>query len=361
MTAPSCAALAARRGRGRAGHQPRSLTGRCRPPTATRSRELLLPALAAAGSRPRGRRGLRSSPSTCPTCAACAPTAAARRRRPLPVADASRRSTPAAARRAPAGAHRPLPAAGRLARALRAPAARLLCAHGRARRPLRARRRPAREAAGVDADARPRDPARRLRLPDPPAGRAPLPAELAAVEGPVILLFGLLRPYKGVDVLLEAFREIEGAELWIVGMPRMDLAAAATSWPRAARGPCASCPASSPTPRSPALLSPRRRRRAPVPRDRAVGRPLHGARLRQADRAERRRRLPRGRRARRRRPPGPRRATRRRSRRRSRELLARPGERERAGGRGRAAAAGPYSWDAIAARTLDLYRELVRG
>ena len=34
----------------------------------------------------------------------------------------------------------------------------------------------------------------------------PLPDELAAVEGPVILCFGLIRPYKGVDVLLEAFR-----------------------------------------------------------------------------------------------------------------------------------------------------------
>lgn len=52
----------------------------------------------------------------------------------------------------------------------------------------------------------------------------PLPAELAGAEGPVILCFGLVRPYKGVDVLLEAFRELEGAELWIVGMPRMDLA-----------------------------------------------------------------------------------------------------------------------------------------
>jgi glycosyltransferase involved in cell wall biosynthesis len=52
----------------------------------------------------------------------------------------------------------------------------------------------------------------------------PLPAELAAVEAPVILCFGLVRPYKGVDVLLEAFREIEGAELWVVGMPRMLLA-----------------------------------------------------------------------------------------------------------------------------------------
>jgi glycosyltransferase involved in cell wall biosynthesis len=51
-----------------------------------------------------------------------------------------------------------------------------------------------------------------------------LPPELARVEGPVILFFGLLRPYKGLDVLLEAWRGIEGAELWIVGMPRMDLA-----------------------------------------------------------------------------------------------------------------------------------------
>jgi glycosyltransferase involved in cell wall biosynthesis len=50
-----------------------------------------------------------------------------------------------------------------------------------------------------------------------------LPAELAAVEGPVVLLFGLLRPYKGIDVLLDAFRGVSGAELWIVGMPRMPL------------------------------------------------------------------------------------------------------------------------------------------
>jgi glycosyltransferase involved in cell wall biosynthesis len=47
----------------------------------------------------------------------------------------------------------------------------------------------------------------------------PLPAELAAVEEPVVLCFGLIRPYKGVDVLLDAFRSIGGAELWIVGRP----------------------------------------------------------------------------------------------------------------------------------------------
>jgi glycosyltransferase involved in cell wall biosynthesis len=50
----------------------------------------------------------------------------------------------------------------------------------------------------------------------------PLPAELEGAEGPVILFFGLLRPYKGLDTLLRAFCEVEGAELWIVGNPRMD-------------------------------------------------------------------------------------------------------------------------------------------
>jgi len=48
---------------------------------------------------------------------------------------------------------------------------------------------------------------------------APLPDDLATVDGPVILCFGLIRPYKGVDVLLDAFRSVEGAELWVVGRP----------------------------------------------------------------------------------------------------------------------------------------------
>jgi glycosyltransferase involved in cell wall biosynthesis len=51
----------------------------------------------------------------------------------------------------------------------------------------------------------------------------PLPPELEGAEGPVILFFGLLRPYKGIEDLLEAFRQVEGAELWIVGNPRMDV------------------------------------------------------------------------------------------------------------------------------------------
>jgi glycosyltransferase involved in cell wall biosynthesis len=52
----------------------------------------------------------------------------------------------------------------------------------------------------------------------------PLPTELEGAEGPVILCFGLLRPYKGIENLLAAFRRVRGAELWIVGNPRMDVA-----------------------------------------------------------------------------------------------------------------------------------------
>jgi glycosyltransferase involved in cell wall biosynthesis len=56
------------------------------------------------------------------------------------------------------------------------------------------------------------------------ADSTPLPPELAAVEQPVVLCFGLMRPYKGIDVLIEAWREIDDAELWIVGLPKMDIA-----------------------------------------------------------------------------------------------------------------------------------------
>jgi glycosyltransferase involved in cell wall biosynthesis len=59
------------------------------------------------------------------------------------------------------------------------------------------------------------------RLPD-----GPLPAELSDAGGPVVLFFGLLRPYKGLDVLLEAWRRLgdPDAQLWIVGRPKMPLA-----------------------------------------------------------------------------------------------------------------------------------------
>lgn len=54
----------------------------------------------------------------------------------------------------------------------------------------------------------------------------PLPAELEGAAGPVVLFFGLLRPYKGIDTLLDAFARLDpglGAELWIAGLPRMPL------------------------------------------------------------------------------------------------------------------------------------------
>ncbi len=55
---------------------------------------------------------------------------------------------------------------------------------------------------------------------------AELPAELSTdSQAPVVMFFGLLRPYKGIELLLDAWREVAAqhphAELWIVGRPRM--------------------------------------------------------------------------------------------------------------------------------------------
>ena len=58
-----------------------------------------------------------------------------------------------------------------------------------------------------------------LAAPEPVAGMPPF-----ETEAPVVLCFGLMRPYKGIDLLLEAWQGIEEAELWIAGMPRMDIA-----------------------------------------------------------------------------------------------------------------------------------------
>ena len=52
----------------------------------------------------------------------------------------------------------------------------------------------------------------------------PLPAELDVVEGKVVLCFGVWRPYHGIDVLLEAWKGVTGAELWVAGLPRMPTA-----------------------------------------------------------------------------------------------------------------------------------------
>ena len=53
--------------------------------------------------------------------------------------------------------------------------------------------------------------------------QAPLPPELTPTTMPVVLYFGLLRPYKGLDVLLEAWNGIADAELWVVGRPLFDV------------------------------------------------------------------------------------------------------------------------------------------
>ena len=156
-----------------------------------------------------------------------------------------------------------------------------------------------------------------------------------------------MRPYKGIDLMLEAFREIPDAELWIVGRPMMDvepLRELAPSAPPSSR--VRFLPRFITDPEIPALF-----RRAdvvvlPVPRGRPVRRPLHGARVRQGDRRHRRRRLPRasprsdgalrlvpagdaerargGARRRRRRRPRPRAARARRARRRRGPLLVGP-------------------------------------
>jgi glycosyltransferase involved in cell wall biosynthesis len=61
-------------------------------------------------------------------------------------------------------------------------------------------------------------------LAEQPAPR-PLAPGLRQVDPrrPVVLCFGLIRPYKGLEVLLEAWHGFADAELWIVGRPRMDL------------------------------------------------------------------------------------------------------------------------------------------
>lgn len=59
----------------------------------------------------------------------------------------------------------------------------------------------------------------------------PPPAPPHETGKPVVLMLGLLRPYKGIDVLLDAWRGMDGqapiedAELWIAGLPKMDLTA----------------------------------------------------------------------------------------------------------------------------------------
>jgi glycosyltransferase involved in cell wall biosynthesis len=59
-----------------------------------------------------------------------------------------------------------------------------------------------------------------------------IPSELQDSGEPVVLSYGLIRPYKGIGTLLDAWRGITGAQLWIVGRPMMDVESqlAAAGW-----------------------------------------------------------------------------------------------------------------------------------
>jgi len=184
----------------------------------------------------------------------------------------------------------------------------------------------------------------------------PLPAELEGAEGPVILFFGLLRPYKGLDLLLDAFAQLEGAELWIVGNPRMDVASLRAA-ALAASGRVRFVTRFVEDAEIPAIF--RRADLLVLPyRDAehsgvlytglAFGKPMvlsavggfpevaagGAARLvAPGDAGALAQALA--------------------------ELVADPEARERLAAAARAAAAGPYSWDAVAAQTLTLYEELI--
>jgi glycosyltransferase involved in cell wall biosynthesis len=60
-------------------------------------------------------------------------------------------------------------------------------------------------------------------------------------NNPVALMFGLMRPYKGIEVLLQAWRGVKGqapvedAELWIAGLPKMDISGLQASAPQNVR------------------------------------------------------------------------------------------------------------------------------
>jgi glycosyltransferase involved in cell wall biosynthesis len=186
----------------------------------------------------------------------------------------------------------------------------------------------------------------------------PLPEELRAAEGPVILAFGLVRPYKGTDLLLEAFAEIDDAELWIVGMPRMDMGPLRELASKA-NGTVRFVDRFVSDPEIPAFM--RRADVVALPYRNieqsgvlytalAFGRPLvlsdvggfpEVAELGAA------RIVPRD-------DPAALAAA-------LRELLADPAERERLGAGALAAARGRYSWDEIGRRTLALYQRLLGG
>jgi glycosyltransferase involved in cell wall biosynthesis len=69
----------------------------------------------------------------------------------------------------------------------------------------------------------------------PAATPGPLPPELPQTDLPVVLCFGLIRPYKGLELLLQAWEGISGAELWVVGRPMMAIERTIASAPPGVR------------------------------------------------------------------------------------------------------------------------------
>jgi glycosyltransferase involved in cell wall biosynthesis len=193
------------------------------------------------------------------------------------------------------------------------------------------------------------------RLPD----EAPLPEDLAAVEDPVILCFGLIRPYKGVDVLLEAYRSLEGAELWIVGRPFGMSIEPLRELASRARGRVRFVPRFVPDRELPAYF--RRADMVVLPhRDAEQSGVLYvalafGKAILMSDVGGFGEVAERG--AGRTVPPGDPAALAAAL----GDLLADRGARERLAAAAAAAAAGPYSWDAVAAQTLALYEDLLGG
>lgn len=184
----------------------------------------------------------------------------------------------------------------------------------------------------------------------------PLFEELRDVEGPVVLFFGLLRPYKGVDVLVEAFREVEGAELWVVGAPRMPLEPLEHQ-ARDSRSPVRFVPRFVTDPEIPALF--RRADLVVLPYREidqsgvlytalAFGKPIvasaAGGFVEVAEQHGAARLVPPG-------DPAALAAA-------IQQLVGNPAERNRLAQAASAAAAGPYSWDSAARGHLELYREL---
>jgi glycosyltransferase involved in cell wall biosynthesis len=184
-------------------------------------------------------------------------------------------------------------------------------------------------------------------------GAQALPPEWAAVEKPIVLFFGLLRPYKGLDVLLEAWRGVRDAELWIVGAPRMDIAKLQAAAPPSVRWlprfvPDAELGAY--FRRADLVVLPYREidQSGVLFTALAFGRPLlltdvggfpevaatGAAELVAPGRADELAEA-------------------------MMSLLADPARRDRMAEAARTAAAGPYGWDAIGRRTLELYEQLI--